>query len=198
MSLFLDDECFIPIENGHYFMCQKWMVTAVGMVWTSMACCITCRPFLIQPFPRVMVVVLVSPGSCQEGTCQCRHFSLCYYLTCLEIQGDKCVMYRTIVVLQSTHSLNRAPTEQVEEYKCSFVTTFKKLLDFPNDQYKFYNCVSSSLEKSVINKLCLSECFIEIIVTTDLQYFYSQISLKMYFKILELDIKSIDTADIKL
>lgn len=23
MSLFLDDECFIPIENGHYFMCQK-------------------------------------------------------------------------------------------------------------------------------------------------------------------------------
>lgn len=71
------------------------------------------------------------------------------------------------------------------------------MLDFPNES-KFYNCLSSSLEKSVINKLCLSECFIEIIVTTNLQYFLFQISLKTYFKALKLDKKSIDAADIKL
>lgn len=93
--------------------------------------------------------------------------------------------------------MSRAPAEQVQEHKCSFVTTFKKLLDFPNE-CKFYNCLSSSLEKSVINKLRLSECFIEIIVTKNLQYFLFPNSCKIYFKALELNIKSIDAADIKL
>lgn len=39
---------FTPIEKEWYLTHQKWMVAAVGMVWTSMACCISYRPVLGQ------------------------------------------------------------------------------------------------------------------------------------------------------
>lgn len=38
----------------------------------------------------------------------------------------------------------------------------------------------------------------EIIVTTNLQYFFAKIPWKAYSEPLELDMKSIDAADIKL
>lgn len=38
----------------------------------------------------------------------------------------------------------------------------------------------------------------EIIVTTNLQYFFCQNSMKVYSEPLEQDMKSIDAADIKL
>lgn len=81
---------------------------------------------------------------------------------------DNCTFIKHIV---DTALWAELPQNKYKEYKRCFVTPSKKLLDFPNDQYKFYNCVSNSFEKSVINKLCLSECFIEITVTINLQYF---------------------------
>lgn len=75
--------------NGH---CNRHGLNQHGMLHLL-------QVFLHSPIPSVMLVVLVNPESCQEGTSQCRHFSLCYYLTCLEIQGDKCVRYRTIILL---------------------------------------------------------------------------------------------------
>lgn len=44
----------------------------------------------------------------------------------------------------------------------------------------------------------VSEWFIEIIITRKLRYLFAKIPWKAYSKFMELDMKSIDAADIKL
>lgn len=133
---------------------------------------------LLQAFPHsaipsVMVVVLSAQGAVKRGLVNADISHCATILPVLksreisELCTGQWYFYKTHTGYCSG---SRAPTEKVQEHKCCFVTRFKKLLGFPNDWCKFYNYLSSSLEKSVINKMCLSECFIGTIVTTNLQY----------------------------
>lgn len=112
--------------NGH---CNRHGLNQHGMLHLL-------QVFLHSPIPSVMLVVLVNPESCQEGT---SHADISHCATILPALKSReiSVLGTGQLYFYKTHtgycSVSRAPADRAQEYKCCFVTTLKNLLDFPNN-----------------------------------------------------------------